>query len=1093
MANEINKEEQENKVIQRTASVLVKEKKTDVTGRTCPVYVVREDVLALNDIVNEKPIDYTKEIHISWIDKALNQFAKEQKYTAWDLIPAPQGAWVSSAYGNKCGIVAGADSQVIITLDNGNTWETVSVIADLSCIAFGSKVNEDDTVTNRFIALSSTGQGIYSDDNGKTWQGLTIPNDNYTGIAFIKGKFIAISSNGKIYVSYDMTNFNELNIDVAGFQFTAIATDGDKRVMIVGSSGTNRALYSNDVANKFKETNLAQNTWTSVAYGEGKFIAVSTDGDNNIAVFDVVNVKGVWSYTQAPTQEEWRSISYGARVFTAVSTSGKVISSLQGNRWHSVPGHTGEWNTILRTDFFFIALSIADNEQGYNAMRSSNAGLTLIDFATLQEIIEQEPTLKAISPQVLIDYLHYRFPWKLVEGGTERTDGFSQGLATDVGTAGATLKYTAEETTADEQAEAVLSIKDGNIYHTATGKEKGNVAVFDEDKYIKAIVDGINIQVIDDNSPITSYDEIIETGFYGVAKDLQNKPLFTEEDDNVGHMILQVISLEIQGQKIIFQNIFLHGNTLLAYPNYYYRYGQIVDGVAQFSIWQKKVINHKEIDFTDFIAEKSKYNIIQLTEETDLNNINATGKYLFLGSEEYSNSITNKPTELNELAFILEVDSMPYYDGNILKNQITQRTYDILEYDFNITNKIKYFRLQLNSETNTWSNWQKKDIDLSTVASVSESTTTMNKILVKDDNGIIKDITLSDFINNHELFTKELSNSAVNSLVVTDKAGITHKINKTDFIAENAKLAVKATNSINAELADLSKDIKYNFILENSPVISVKELPYGYNIITKILDDEPLGLRRLGTSPLIYKYKRIEPIPDSIRHLDVYIAYLTNFALFENINIYAIAFANKETELLEWKYDFKTLDLSVSTEVSEIGTFSASQTILMEENGAIKKVDKSKLITALKQELSDITLPVGFIYIQLRGQSTPDQLFGSSGKWQDISSTYAGEFFRAAGGASASFGSKQNEGLPNIQGSTEYAKDFGLLYGGAEAVPTTTGAFYKGARTNGTFQPGQGGSNYFLSFQASRSNSIYGSSTHVTPYNSAIRIWKKIS
>ncbi len=138
-------------------------------------------------------------------------------------------------------------------------------------------------------------------------------------------------------------------------------------------------------------------------------------------------------------------------------------------------------------------------------------------------------------------------------------------------------------------------------------------------------------------------------------------------------------------------------------------------------------------------------------------------------------------------------------------------------------------------------------------------------------------------------------------------------------------------------------------------------------------------------------------------------------------------------------------------------------------------------------------LPIGFIYFQLRGQSTPDVLFGTSGKWQDISSTYAGEFFRAVGGNAASFGSNQNEGLPNIQGSVEYAKGLGLLYGGSESVPTTTGAFYKGARTTGTFQQSKAGSNYFLSFQASSSNSIYGSSTHVTPYNSAIRIWKKIS
>ena len=59
-----------------------------------------------------------------------------------------------------------------------------------------------------------------------------------------------------------------------------------------------------------------------------------------------------------------------------------------------------------------------------------------------------------------------------------------------------------------------------------------------------------------------------------------------------------------------------------------------------------------------------------------------------------------------------------------------------------------------------------------------------------------------------------------------------------------------------------------------------------------------------------------------------------------------------------------------------------------------------------------IDLPIGFIYIQLRGQFPPDELFGSSGKWQDISSIYAGEFFRAVGGNSNDFGVKQNEGLP---------------------------------------------------------------------------------
>ena len=136
-------------------------------------------------------------------------------------------------------------------------------------------------------------------------------------------------------------------------------------------------------------------------------------------------------------------------------------------------------------------------------------------------------------------------------------------------------------------------------------------------------------------------------------------------------------------------------------------------------------------------------------------------------------------------------------------------------------------------------------------------------------------------------------------------------------------------------------------------------------------------------------------------------------------------------------------------------------------------------------------LPIGFIYFQLRGQSTPDVLFGTSGKWQDISSTYAGEFFRAVGGNSASFGSKQNEGLPNIVGKIAENR----IMSWDRSYTASTGAFSLDKTNFGSpadFSP-SGGFNYKINFSAQSSNSIYGASTHVTPYNSAIRIWKKIS
>lgn len=148
-------------------------------------------------------------------------------------------------------------------------------------------------------------------------------------------------------------------------------------------------------------------------------------------------------------------------------------------------------------------------------------------------------------------------------------------------------------------------------------------------------------------------------------------------------------------------------------------------------------------------------------------------------------------------------------------------------------------------------------------------------------------------------------------------------------------------------------------------------------------------------------------------------------------------------------------------------------------DNAVKKITLTNLVNKI--------IPIGFIYIQYRNQSTPDILFGTDGKWQDVSAEYAGEFFRAVGGNSASFGATQSEGLPNITGT--FALTWGLLYSDGNGM---SGAF----TSNGSLatpNPGSNNNRNGVVFNASNSNSIYGASTHVTPYNSAVRIWKKIS
>lgn len=145
-------------------------------------------------------------------------------------------------------------------------------------------------------------------------------------------------------------------------------------------------------------------------------------------------------------------------------------------------------------------------------------------------------------------------------------------------------------------------------------------------------------------------------------------------------------------------------------------------------------------------------------------------------------------------------------------------------------------------------------------------------------------------------------------------------------------------------------------------------------------------------------------------------------------------------------------------------------------DNAVKKITLTNLVNKI--------IPIGFIYIQYRNQSTPDILFGTDGKWQDVSAEYAGEFFRAVGGNSSSFGVTQAEGLPNITGGV--SSGTGVYQNGLSAFQVSNEVQFSVPQQQGVAKAN-------LDFDASICNPIYGASTHVTPYNSSIRIWKKIA
>ena len=130
------------------------------------------------------------------------------------------------------------------------------------------------------------------------------------------------------------------------------------------------------------------------------------------------------------------------------------------------------------------------------------------------------------------------------------------------------------------------------------------------------------------------------------------------------------------------------------------------------------------------------------------------------------------------------------------------------------------------------------------------------------------------------------------------------------------------------------------------------------------------------------------------------------------------------------------------------------------------------------------TLPVGTVYVQYPNQSEPASIFG--GTWSNISSQYAGRFFRAEGGAAVAFGSGQAEGLPYMVHEHTY---FAVGRYGMNGTNIGTPAWGSGDRARGSAYAYINTTNY----KDVSGSGLYGKSTHVTPENMTIRIWKRIN
>jgi outer membrane protein OmpA-like peptidoglycan-associated protein len=108
--------------------------------------------------------------------------------------------------------------------------------------------------------------------------------------------------------------------------------------------------------------------WSSVTFGNGTFVAVSTSGTNRV----MTSTDGItWTARSVPASP-WASVTYGNGLFVAVAGSGNIMTSPDGVTWTARGSSTDSWSGITYGNNTFVAVGMGTT----NFVMTSTDGIT---------------------------------------------------------------------------------------------------------------------------------------------------------------------------------------------------------------------------------------------------------------------------------------------------------------------------------------------------------------------------------------------------------------------------------------------------------------------------------------------------------------------------------------------------------------------------------------------------------------------------------------------------------------------------------------------------------------------------------------------
>jgi hypothetical protein len=355
---------------------------------------------------------------------------KGVKYRAVDIVGSGTGYarldTITLAGTNLGGTSTTNDITVTITAINSTTGAITAI--EFTGVAAGGN----------FVAVASGSQTVQTSTNGANWSAATaLSTSNWNGLAagkltvvetagsFVIGRsyvittlgntvFTSIGAASNLVGTYfvatgagsgtgtatpvanhlvaisSSTTVNAYSID-GGVSFTAggalpggisgtavsIAYGSNNGVgtwVVIGNTGAT-AYSTNGGVTWTAGGSLGAGTWQSVAYGQGRWVAVVTGGTSTSYSID-----GGATWTAGgslPASSTWNSIAYGKNKFVAVSTSGAVdpAYSIDGGTTWSNSGETGYFGSGTVTSVHYGQGVFVVTQSSSNNMVSSEDGL----------------------------------------------------------------------------------------------------------------------------------------------------------------------------------------------------------------------------------------------------------------------------------------------------------------------------------------------------------------------------------------------------------------------------------------------------------------------------------------------------------------------------------------------------------------------------------------------------------------------------------------------------------------------------------------------------------------------------------------------